>query len=53
MSAGIDNQFVREYYQRMTDQEVTRILMQDLKGLTMEAQEVIKEEIKRRVITTC
>jgi len=48
MSSGIDKQFVREYYQRMTDQEVIHILTKNAAGLTPEAMDVIKEEIKRR-----
>src|ERR1700743_259607 len=48
MSSGIDKQFVRDYYQKMTDHEVLRILAQGLTGLTPEAQEVVKEEIQRR-----
>jgi len=48
MSSGIEKEFVRQYYQQMTDQEVIGILMQDLARLTAEALEIIKEEIKRR-----
>ena len=48
MSAGIDKEFVREYYKSMTDQEVIRVLTQNLTGLTLEAQEIIKGEIIRR-----
>jgi len=48
MSAGIDKQFVREHYKRMTDQEIIRVLKTNLAGLTSEAQEIIKEEITRR-----
>ncbi|WP_431211739.1 hypothetical protein ACQ86N_38985 [Puia sp. P3] len=47
MSSGIDKQFVREYYQRMSDKEMITIL-RDLTGLTPEAQEVVREEITRR-----
>lgn len=46
--SGIDKQFVREYYQRMTDQEVIRILTTEAAGLTPVALEVVNEEIKRR-----
>ncbi|MBX3240621.1 MAG: hypothetical protein KIT80_00715 [Chitinophagaceae bacterium] len=52
MSKGIDIQFVRETYQRMTDKELIRIATQDAAGLTPEAQEVVKEEIERRKLDT-
>ena len=48
MSSGIDIEFVRKTYQKKTDEEVIRILTQDAVGLTPEAIEVVKEEIKRR-----
>jgi hypothetical protein len=48
MSAGIDKQMVIEHYQRMTDQDLIRELTQDATGLTTEAQEIVKNEIKRR-----
>ena len=48
MSSGIDIQFVRETYQKMSDQDLIRVLTQDAVGLTPEAQEVVKEEIKKR-----
>src|SRR5258706_3214524 len=48
MNTGIDIQFVRETYQRLTDNELIQIATQDAAGLTPEAQEIIKEEIKRR-----
>ncbi|NJO25751.1 MAG: hypothetical protein HC867_08300, partial [Bacteroidia bacterium] len=48
MNTGIDIQFVREHYQRLTDDEFIRIATQDAAGLTPEAQEVVKEEIERR-----
>jgi hypothetical protein len=47
MSQGLDKEIVREYYERMTDQEVIEVLTQNLTGLTLEAQEIIKEEIIR------
>src|SRR5215510_2306005 len=46
--SGIDKQFVREYYQRMTDQEVIRILTTEAAGLTPVALDVVREEISRR-----
>jgi hypothetical protein len=48
MSSGIDKEFVRENYKRMTDQELICVLTQNLTGLTLEAQEIVKEEIMRR-----
>ncbi len=48
MSAGIDIQFVRETYQKMSDKDLTRVLTQDAKGLTPEALEVVQAEVKRR-----
>lgn len=48
MSAGIDIQLVRDRYQKMSDQELIRILTQDAVGLTPEALEVVREEIKKR-----
>ncbi|TAM98214.1 MAG: hypothetical protein EPN39_09590 [Chitinophagaceae bacterium] len=48
MSSEIDIQFVQETYQRMSDGELTRVLTQEATGLTPEAQEVVKGEIRRR-----
>jgi predicted nucleic-acid-binding Zn-ribbon protein len=48
MSTGIDIQFVQETYQRMTDEELIRIATQDAYGLTPEAMEVVKAEIRKR-----
>ena len=48
MSTGIDIQFVREAYKRMSDQDLIRALTQDSSGLTNEAIEVVKQEIKDR-----
>jgi hypothetical protein len=48
MSSGIDIQLVRERYQSMSDKEIIRVLTQDAAGLTVEALEVVREEIKRR-----
>jgi len=52
MNTGIDIQFVRENYQRMTDADLIRIATQDAAGLTPEAQQVVKEEIERRKLDT-
>ena len=48
MSKGIDLEFVRQNYQRMSDEELVRAATQDAAGLTPEAQQVVKEEIQRR-----
>jgi len=48
MSPGIDINFVREVYQRMSDSELTRVLTQDATGLTPEVLEIVKGEIQRR-----
>jgi hypothetical protein len=48
MSDGIDIQFVRDNYQRMSDDELIRVATQDAAGLTAEAQEVVKDEIEKR-----
>ena len=48
MSTGIDISYVRETYQRMTDEELIRIATQDAYGLTPEAMEIVKAEIQKR-----
>ena len=48
MSTGIDISFVQERYQRMTDDELIRTATQDAYGLTPEAMEIVKAEIKKR-----
>ena len=48
MSTGIDIEFVRQNYQKMSDEELVRVATQDAAGLTPEAQEVVKKEIQRR-----
>jgi hypothetical protein len=53
MSTGIDIQFVRENYQRMTDAELIQSATTDAVGLTPEALEVVKEEISVVAITAC
>lgn len=50
MSQGIHNSFVKEMYQRMTDEELKRIATQDGQGLTPDAIGIVKEEIARRGI---
>ena len=48
MSTGIDIKFVQERYQRMSDDELIRSVTQDAFGLTPEAMEVVKSEIRKR-----
>jgi hypothetical protein len=48
MSEGMDLQFVRENYRRMSDDELIRLATLEAGNLTPEAQAVIKEEINRR-----
>jgi predicted nucleic-acid-binding Zn-ribbon protein len=48
MSTGIDIELGQETYQRMTDDELIRIATQDAHGLTPEALEVVKAEIRKR-----
>jgi hypothetical protein len=48
MSTGIDIKFVQERYQSMTDDELIRTATQDAYGLTPEAMEIVKAEIKKR-----
>jgi len=48
MNTGIDIGFVQETYQRMSDQDLIRVATQDAYGLTPEAMEVVKAEIKKR-----
>jgi hypothetical protein len=48
MSTGIDIEFVKQFYQRMSDEELIRTATQDAYGLTPEAMEVVKTEIRTR-----
>jgi hypothetical protein len=48
MSSGIDKEMVREHYQRLPDKDLIHALTNDATGLTPEAQEIVKEEVKRR-----
>ena len=50
MSNGLDIQFIRESYQKMTDNELIRIATKESSGLTQEAQQVLDQEIDRRNI---
>lgn len=48
MAQGLDLEFVRDNYQRMSDDDLVRIATEDAAGLTPEAREIIKEEIEKR-----
>ena len=48
MNPGIDTKFVEEHYQRMSDEDLIRIATQEAYGLTPEAFEIMKSEIKKR-----
>jgi hypothetical protein len=48
MNAGLDKQLLEEFYERMTDDEILRIVTNDVAGLTPEAREVITMEVKKR-----
>jgi Peptidase family M48 len=48
MNAGLDKQLLQEFYERMTDDEIVRIVTNDVAGLTPEAREVITVEVKKR-----
>jgi predicted nucleic-acid-binding Zn-ribbon protein len=52
MSGGIDTQFVREHYQKLTDAELVQAVTTDAAGLTSEAIEIVKEEIAKRNLST-
>jgi len=52
MSDGIDIEFVRENYRKMTNDELIRVATQDAAGLTSEAQDVLKGEIIKRGLDT-
>ena len=48
MSTGIDKHFIVDYYHNMTDEQIINALTKDFNGLTLEAKEIVNEEIKRR-----
>lgn len=48
MSNGLDIEQVREYYERLDNNELMRIALHDAAGLTLEAQEIVKQEIEKR-----
>jgi len=52
MSQGMSAQFVKETYEKMSDEELIRQLTQDAAGLTPEALQVVKDEVGRRKLST-
>jgi predicted nucleic-acid-binding Zn-ribbon protein len=48
MQAGLDIEFVKDNYQKMSDDDLIRTATTDAYGLTEEAMEVVKEEIIKR-----
>lgn len=48
MNTGLDAGFISETYQKMDDQELVRVATTDAAGLTIEAQEIVKNEIRKR-----
>jgi len=47
MSDGLDIQFIRDSYQRMTDKDILQIAQKDT-GLTSAARQVLEEELAKR-----
>ena len=45
-------EFIRDNYQRMSDDELIRIATTDASGLTPEAQHIIQEEVAKRKLDT-
>lgn len=48
----MDIDFIRDSYQNMSDDELIRISTTDASGLTVQAQEIIKEEVTKRKLNT-
>ena len=48
----MDLDFIRDSYQKMSDDELIRIATTDASGLTHQAQEIIKEEVAKRKLDT-
>jgi hypothetical protein len=48
MNVGLDKQLLEEFYEWMTDDEILRIVKNDVAGITPEAREVITMEVKKR-----
>jgi hypothetical protein len=52
MMTGIDIQFVRDRYQKMTDEELIHVVNSEINNLTQEAQNIVNEEVKQRDLDT-
>jgi hypothetical protein len=52
MSFGIDVKFVQERYAQMSDAELVALTINDAGGLTPEALEIAKDELKKRGLNT-
>ncbi|MEO6521447.1 MAG: hypothetical protein ABIN91_07215 [Mucilaginibacter sp.] len=50
MSNGVDIEVIRKTYERKTDEELVRVVTQNSAGLTPEAIDVVKAELKKRNI---
>ena len=50
MSNGVDIEVVRKTYERKSDEELVRVVTQNSAGLTPEAIDVVKAELKKRNI---
>ncbi|MRG45454.1 hypothetical protein GFS24_10030 [Chitinophaga sp. SYP-B3965] len=48
MATGINTKWVQERYEKMSNQELIQTVTQDAAGLTPEALEIVKAELKRR-----
>jgi hypothetical protein len=48
MSSGIDVKYVQESYEKMSDAELTALTTDDAGGLTPEALEIARNELKKR-----
>ena len=48
MNKGLDIEVIRDKYQKMSDDEFIQLATEDEIGLTIEAQQVLKEEVGRR-----
>ena len=51
MEKGMNIQVVKQHYEQMTDQELIRIATEDARGLTSDAVEILKTEIRKRGLT--
>ena len=49
---NMDIDFIRDSYQNMSYDELIRISTTDAYGLTVQAQEIIKEEVTKRKLNT-